>query len=239
MKAPPLVTHPAHPTELFLVLHEQAFRPDGLEYEYMTGRLRDRQGTQELGGRALTEEGERRARAMGRALRGVGISTVVTEGFCVTRETTRLMMEEAGLDRAAVEYLEDGRVGESDLSFLDPARFEELGSAEGEGNPNATLRVWLRECPDDFERIVRDHTALWNELVEPRAGGRLLLVLHVEGVLVLTALALGLPVREMQRLHVPRGCPVHVRLWPDADPTVSLHDEACWRSPPARPFGHY
>lgn len=232
-----LVLNPRKSTEIFLILHERAHRPKGLEYEYMTGRL-----VKELGrkayGKVLTPAGQRRARSVGKFLASAGLALIVTDDFIVPYETAFLIAKAAGR-RKAIPVHTDQRVRESDLSYLSRARFTSLGETEAAGDPNATIRDWIHLHPEDFEDLVCGHVALWNELVSQNAGSKYALVLHVEGFLLYPTLLLGCPAENMISLHIPRAHPVHVRLWPNRLPVVSFGDEHYWKSRLPTIFAQY
>ena len=237
MTLPSLNAYPGTATEVFLILHEHAHRPQGCEYEYMTGQLRQNLD-QNAFGRVLTFEGEERAREVGRRLKGVGLSFIVTESFSVTLETARLVSEESR-DNGSVPIMKDARIRESDLSYLSKKRFQELGEAEEHSNPNATIGDWMRRCPTDFEHLVAGHVELWNELLSAHSGERFAFVLHVEGFLLYTVLLLGLEPQMIGSLHIPRAHPIHVRLYQKQNAVISFGDESYWKTRPVTIFGQY
>jgi broad specificity phosphatase PhoE len=232
-----LLVNPKRLTEVFLILHERAHRPEDLEYEYMTGKLAE-QLEQRAFGPALTAAGRRRARQVGKRLGGLGLSFMVTDPFITVAETAKVIASAAEAEEA-VPVTTDRRIRESDLSYLTRRRFESLGRAEAAGDPNATIRDWLEHRPEDFADLVSQHTSLWNQLVEANSGKKFALVLHVEGFLLYPTLLLGSPPERMVCLHVPRAHPVHVRLFPDRLPLTSLGDEWYWNARPATLFGQY
>ena len=237
MTFPSLRTHPSQATEVFLILHEHARRPEGREYEYMTGQLRHTLERTECG-RALTEEGERRAREMGKRLSHVDLAFIVTEGFITPRETARLVAEEAA-NGERIPIIEDPRVRESDLSHLSRPRFDELSKQEREVDPSAAIRDWMQQRPEDFNDLVAGHIELWNQFLDAHAGKRFAFVLHVEGLLLYPLLLLGLQPEKITCLLVPRAHPVHVRLYAHRDPLLSFGDEDYWRVRPLTIFDQY
>jgi broad specificity phosphatase PhoE len=237
MNSSALSIHPNKVTEIFLILHEHANRPPGLEYEYMTGRLRQ-QLEEGVFGRDLSPEGERRARKMGRCLKGLDIDFIVTEDFSTPRATAQLIAKAGRTDKPIPVNL-DERICESDLSYLTRDRFEQLGNAEADGDPNATIRDWMEQCPGDFSALVSKHIEAWNNVVNANTGKRFAFVLHVEGFLLYPTLLFGLPPEKMACIHIPRAHPLHVRLYPAHLPLVSFGDEDYWRSKPLTIFGQY
>jgi broad specificity phosphatase PhoE len=234
---PALLLHPRKPIEVFLILHEQANRPAALEYEYMTGALRAELERRAFG-RALTQKGERRARTLGRRLSGLGVAFILTESFVTPLETARLLARSAG-GSATIPVVTDTRIRESDLSYLTRRRFLALGKTEAAGDANAGIRDWMEQRPDDFAKLVDAHVSLWNEVVVTNPSRKFALVLHVEGILLYAALLLGAPPGRIASLHIPRGHPLHVRLFPHQPPLVSLGDESHWQSRPSMIFGQY
>jgi len=232
-----LVCNPRRITEVFLILHEKTNRPSDLEYEYMTGKLVSRISTGDFGA-VLTPEGCRRARALGRRLAGVDLTAIYADDFIVPQETARLIAFGMGSERT-VPVFKDGRLGESDLSYLTRRRFQQLGRLEAAGDPNATIRDWIEHCPNDFANLVSRHVEAWNEIIRAHVGRKLALVLHVEGFLLCPALLLGLTGDRMTSLHIPRAHPAHVRLFPDRPPLVSFGDESYWIARPKTIFGQY
>ena len=230
--------NPTKATEIFLILHEAAYRPAGMEYDYMVGKLIPHLEGKTYG-RILTPAGATRARRIGKNLNDVGLARIVTGEFITCRESARLIAEAAGIPLNPVEVVTDGRISESDLSYLSKARFKALGKAEAAGDPNAALRDWMNHQPDDFARLVEGHIELWNELMNRGTGKKFALVLHVEGFLLLSALALGCSPRGMVSMHIPRAHPVHIRLWPDRPPVVSFGDEVYWRTGNSSIYGQY
>ncbi|MCK6478486.1 MAG: histidine phosphatase family protein, partial [Phycisphaerales bacterium] len=179
-----ITINPAKPTEVFLLLHERANRPSELEFEYMTGKLRD-QLEERRYGPALAEEGVARAERLGTCFKGAKVKRIFTDSFVTALETAKAVARAAGLD-PATQVTHDMRIRESDLSYLSKARFTELGALEQGENPNATLRDWMDSCPNDFRSLVSAHLSLWNDLMIKEAGNSFAMVLHVEGVLLLT-----------------------------------------------------
>jgi len=228
--------NPKEATEVFLILHEQANRPADKEFEYMTGQLRD-ELERKAYSRVLTEDGEQQARAVGKQLKGVDLQAIVTEDFSVPRETALIIAEE--LNGGKVPIITDPRIRESNLSYLTPSRFQYLSEIERAKDPNAVLRDWMRECPDDYESLVLDHVSIWNEFTRKFTGKRFAFVLHVEGFLLYPVLLLGLGPGHIGSIHIPRGHPVHARLLPDERPVISIGDEQFWRERPRAIFGQW
>lgn len=229
--------HPPTVTEVFLILHEHHLRPSELEYEYATGQLRDDLERKKFG-EPLSQKAIDRLSELGVHLKGKLLRKIITEDFIVTRETARHLSAAAGLDHtAAIQF--DPRVRESDLSYLSPDQFNNLGKREAAREPNAALLHWMANNPNDFVALQRDHIQLWNEALRSFAGGPYLFVLHVEGILLFTALCLGLSPSVMGRLLLPRNCPVHVTLTPDRDPIVCLCDMETWKGIHATPYAWY
>ncbi|HEX8166240.1 MAG TPA: hypothetical protein VF601_10690 [Beijerinckiaceae bacterium] len=218
-----------------MVLHERHLRPAALEYEYATGRLRGALERREFG-EPLSSRSIDRLRALGVGLQGKSLRAIVTEDFVVTRETARHLAEAAGLDPASA-ILFDRRVRESDLSYLGSAEFEELGRREAAGEPNATLIHWIKNSPADFMSLVGDHVGLWNDALQRFAGTSFLFVLHVEGLLLLTALGLGLQPSSIGRLLLPRALCVRTVLAPDRPPTICIGPS--WEIAEAIPYASY
>lgn len=228
---------PEKPTEVFLVLHETAYRPPGLEYEYMTGQLRTeiQQGKFD---RVLAPAGEDRARRLGPLFSQLNLAFVLTDEFPVPLETARCIVAHADSNKAT-PIRTDTRVRESNLSYLTRTRFEALGKLEAAGDPNAALRDWMDHSPDDFGSLVKGHADLWNDVLSEAAGKTFALVLHIEGFLLYPTLVMGSAPERMTSLHIPRDHPVHIRLWPDRDPVVSFGDENYWRALVPTIFGQY
>jgi len=228
---------PEKPTEVYLVLHETAYRPPGLEYEYMTGQLRDdiRQRKYE---RVLAPSGEARARRLGPLFSQLNLAFVLTDEFPVPLETARCLVTRTESNNAT-PVRTDARVRESNLSYLTRARFEALGKLEAAGDPNAALRDWIDHSPDDFASLVKGHADLWNEVLSEAGGKNFALVLHIEGFLLYPTLAMGAAPERLTSLHIPRDHPVHIRLWPDRDPVISFGDENYWRALVPTIFGQY
>lgn len=203
----------------------------------MTGQLRQ-QLEERAFGRDLTPKGERRARKIGTCLKGLGPSFIITEDFCTPRVTAQLIAKAAS-NQEPVPVILDNRICESDLSYLARDRFLQLGNAEAVGDPNATIRDWMEQCPEDFANLVSKHIDVWNEVVGANPGKRFAFVLHVEGFLLYPTLLLGLPPEKMVCLHIPRAHPLHIRLYPGHPPLVSFGDEDYWRSQPLTIFGQY
>lgn len=237
MNVQSLSVHSSRTMELFLILHEQAYRPEGLEYEYMSGRLAKKLTDREFG-RVLTVDGERRARKLGRRLAGLGLAFVVTGDFITPLEASRVIAGAAGNGRT-LPVVTDSRLRESDLSYLTRKRFRALGRAEAQGDPNATIRDWIDQRPADFADLVAKHISFWNELVEANGGKKVAIVLHVEGLLLYPVLLLSSPPEKLACFHIPRAHPVHIRLFPDRPPLVSFGDESYWAKRPATLFGQY
>jgi hypothetical protein len=228
---------PSEVTEVFLVLHEHHLRPAALEYEYATGRLRKDLERQSFG-EVLSEQSIERLHRLGEQLKGLQLRKIITEDFVVTRETARYLAAGAGLDYSEIVEF-DPRVRESDLSYLSADEFKVLGEREAAREINATLTHWMETQPDDFRALRDDHIELWNEALRSFTGGQYLFVLHVEGVLLLTALCLGLPASATGRLLLPRNCPVHITLSPERDPIVGICDFGTWQGIQSTPYARY
>jgi broad specificity phosphatase PhoE len=228
---------PPKMTEVFLVLHEHHCRPAELEYAYAIGELRADLERKKYG-EPLSEKSIHRLREIGVQLKGKGLRKIITEDFIVTRETARHLAIAADLDYSTTVEL-DRRVRESDLSYLGVDEFKALGEREAGREANATLAHWMANRPGDFEALQRDHIELWNEALRSLAGGSYLFVLHVEGILLFTALSLGLPPSAMGRLLLPRNCPVHVTLSPERDPIVCICDMETWKGIHSTPYAWY
>jgi broad specificity phosphatase PhoE len=237
MTAGQIDLHPPAATEVFLILHEHHVRPPELEYEYATGRLRNDLEHRKFG-EPLSQKSVKRLRELGALLKDRQLRKIITDDFIITRETARHLAAGAGLDHAAIVRL-DSRVRESDLSYLGADQFRKLGDIEGAGEANAALLHWMTHRPDDFDALRRGHVELWNESLRSFAGGRYLFVLHVEGILLFTALSLGLASSAMHRLLVPRNCPVHISLAPNRDPIVCICDMETWMGVDASPYARY
>lgn len=232
-----LITQPAKATEAFLILHERANRPRDLEFEYMTGQLREELHNLEFGP-ALDSDAELRARKIGEQLRGLRLKTIVTESFVTPAETARLIALGASLDlESQIRY--DSRICESDLSYLTRHRFNKLGAIEADGDPNATLKDWINEQPCEFDSLVAAHVSVWNDYILEFSGHSIAFVLHVEGFLLLTAMLLGLDAKKIGRIHIPRGHPTHVRLHPKRELVVSIANEHFWIKQSRIPFDQY
>ena len=229
--------HPPSLTEVFLILHEHHLRPTGPEYEYATGQLRKELEEKKFG-EPLSNKAVERLRELGLQLQGKALRKIITEDFIATRETARHLAAGAGLDYPGIVQF-DPRVRESDLSYLSAAEFNGLGKKEGAGEANAALSHWMAHRPGDFENLRRDHVTLWNDALQSFGGGRYLFVPHVEGIVLLTALSLGLPPSSMGRLLLPRNCPVHISLAPDRDPIVCICDTESWKGTHATPYAWY
>lgn len=232
-----LVLRPSGAAEIFLILHEHHERPADREYEYATGQLRDDLDRRKFG-EPMSQKSIERLRELGAQLKGKPIDRIITQDFIVTRETAQHLAAAAGLPPATTIQF-DPRVRESDLSYLSIEEFKALGGREAAGERNATLLHWMARRPDDFQSLVRGYIQLWNETLGPVAGGSWLFVLHVEGILLLTAACLGMPPSAIGRLLVPRNCPVHISLAPDRDPIVCICDMETWKGIKATPFAWY
>jgi len=237
MNSDALSIHPDKVTEVFLILHERAHRPPELEYEYMTGQLRQ-QLEEKAFGQELTRVGARRARKIGKHLHELNLACIVTENFSTPRVTARFIAKAAG-DEKPIPIILDDRICESDLSYLTRERFQQLGQAEKTGDPNATVRDWMEHCPKNFADLVSKHITVWNEILDNHTGQRFAYVLHVEGMLLYPALLLGLPPEKMACLHISRTHPIHVRLYSNRSPLLSLGDEEYWKNQPLTIFGQY
>lgn len=216
----PIIRYPEKLTEIFLVMHEQAYRPEGLEFDYMVGNLREDLDNN-IYGRYLTVGGEERAKAVGQCIKDVKPEFIVTEDFATPRETARIIAQEAGIAEQ-ISIIFDNRICESNLSYLSKSHFKTLVISEHEGDPNAAIRNWMQNMPDDFDRLIANHLQLWNEMVIKHHGAKFLYVLHVEGILLYLTLLLGLQPTKMCSLHIARSNPIHVRLFPDKDPVISF-----------------
>ncbi len=199
-------------------MHEQAYRPEGLEFDYMVGNLRE-----ELNNNAfrklLTIEGENRARAIGISLRTMMPDVIVTEDFATPRETARIISEVAGVGKP-ISLVFDKRICEGKLSYMSKKHFKELVKIENEGDPNATIRDWISNSPEDFDNLVKMHIDTWNEQIKSYSGERIVFVLHVEGVLLYPTLLLSLKPKMMCCLQIPRSLPINIKLFPDKDPVI-------------------
>lgn len=154
------------------------------------------------------------------------------------REIAIVLAGALGLKLEASIKLDD-RVCESNLDFLTRDEFCALGLAEANGDANATVRAWMERRRRDFDRLKAAHVSLWNELLASLEGSAFVYVLHVEGLLLYTTLALGLPATALGRIQIPRRCTVHVTLFPDRDPLVSVQDSAAWSGRANHPFASY
>jgi hypothetical protein len=168
----------------------------------------------------------------------LNLAFILTDSFVTPFETAQILA--TSIDKPGwIPVLTDQRICESDLSSLTRARFERLGEAEAGGDPNAAIRDWIEQRPDDVADLVSRHVGLWNETVLANAGKKFAMVLHVEGLLLYPVLLLGAAPTQMVSLHIPRAHPIHVRLFPDRPPLLSVGDETYWTSVPSSIFGQY
>ncbi len=171
-------------TTLFFLLHEQQARPKDLEFEYMTGALRDALSRREFGA-ALTDLAHARCAAVGNRTALSDIQRIITEDFPVCVDTAKEIARRWAHDP---EIILDQRVCESDLSYLTR---DEWASLERVGSADATAYVthWISHNEKDVPRVVSRHQSLWKEALG--AASNTLYVLHVEGMSLFTSWALS------------------------------------------------
>lgn len=211
-------TRTAKQTEILLVLHEQALRPPELEYEYMTGRL-IKQLENGRFGTPLTDDGYYRARQIGERLRFAGYTTIYTDKFVTAYETARIIAQYCKGGAATVMI--DNRIRESRLTYLDRNRYSQLMCSIREGHVNAIVEDWINNHPAEFDDLVSAYVELWNDIIRSHEGQKTVVVVHLEGLLLFPSLLLGLDCRQMTKINVPRGIPLHILL-SDEPPLISF-----------------
>lgn|SRR3989338_1078086 len=228
------LARPTKKTDVYLILHESAHHPQGMDFEYMAGHLRDDLQKRKFGP-ALTETGYIRVKDVAAQLRDKGIQEIITDDFATPLETARVIAAR-GLDVPQVigdeafkhqVYREEGivtdpRIAESDLGYLTRERFEDL-YAKSKEDPFIFTRDWYSQASqEEKDKLYNGLVEVWNQAIAKNSGKPFAFVLHVEGIQFFVNELLGRLQDKMSDLHFRRGSYVHAQVFPNRDAIVSF-----------------
>ena len=225
---------PNNPTDVYLILHESAFYPRGLEYEYMTGSLRNDLQKRKFGP-ALTDLGYQRTKKIAGELSNARIEEIITDEFTTPLETARVIAYR-GLDIPQITGNEDNirrkireegivadsRIAESDLSYLTRERFGELFFKSKDDPFIFTMDWYAQASQNEKDILYNGHVEVWNQAMKRNSGKPFAFVLHVEGMQFFMNELLERPRDKMVDLHFKKGNYAHVKVFPDRNTIVSF-----------------